>query len=342
MLSGESPQPRLSGHPWSLYQAEHLARDPSRKARDGFYSHMLSDDLRKQRYAYEISFVPEGVDWSRASELLFALLNDFNHTGHDRDPAALVCDFVDGLLDESSGGKALLLELHSLPNERNRAKASPNARRQEAPDTEGQSLPSLGLIPNWSVKATRSGLSQVAPIVNQRPIAIPGARVHRLRLRRQNRDGWKHAVKELRQVDATKMIDAGVDRLSWEGYSFSEDVAAQNLAVAATTAPIGWDGRGTFSELVTSPYLAFRRLRFVRFWAESVQDSVAFLNQFTSSESLYGSDAFTFSLSGVPAPSDLTSAMHDIRSGSLTVEQAHNTYFFPKYALRRSASADDA
>ena len=33
---------------------------------------------------------------------------------------------------------------------------------------------------------------------------------------------------------------------------------------------------------------------------------------------------------------DLTAAMHAIRSGSLTVEQAHNTYFFPKYAKRSS------
>jgi hypothetical protein len=331
MLSGGSLQARLSAHPWSLYHSEHLTQNPSRKA-SGFYSHLLRDDLRKQRYAYKISFVPDGVDWSRASESMFALLNDFNDTGYARDPAALVCDFVDGLLEESSGGKALLLELHSLPNERNRAKVR-RARRQEAPDTEGPLLPSLGLIPNWSVKATRSGLSQVAPVVNQRPIAIPGTRVHRLRLRRRNLDGWKRAVKELRQVDAARMIDAGVDRLSWEGYSFSEALAAQNLAVASSTADIGWDGRGTFAELVTSPYMAFRRLRFVRFWIEAVQDSVSFLNQFTASESLYGPEAFSFSLTGLPTATDLTQAMDDLRNGSITVEQTHNTYLFPRSTL---------
>jgi hypothetical protein len=225
----------------------------------------------------------------------------------------------------------LLLELHSLPDDRKRAKTR-RVRRQDDPDTEGHALPSLGLIPNWSVKATRAGLSQVSPVVSQRPITIPRERVERLRLRRQNRDGWKRAVKELRQVDATKLIDAGVDRLSWEGYSFSEVVAAQNLAVATSTAQIGWDGRGTFAGSVTSPYMTFRRLRFVRFWIESVEDSVSFLNRLTSLESLYGSDAFRFSLSGLPSAQDLTEAMRDIRRGSLTIQQAHDRYLFPKYA----------
>ena len=67
MRSGESPQPRLSAHPWSLYQAEHLARRRSSFERGGFYTGMLKDDLRKQRYAYEISLVPLGAEWSRAS-----------------------------------------------------------------------------------------------------------------------------------------------------------------------------------------------------------------------------------------------------------------------------------
>jgi hypothetical protein len=340
MRSGESPQPRLSAHPWSLYQAEHLAPRRSSFERGGFYTGMLKDDLRKQRYAYEISLVPVGAEWSRASEVMFALLNDFNHTGYDRDPAAILCDFVDGLLEESTGGKDLLLELYSLPDKANRAK-SRRFGRPEPSEGQSEALPTLGFIPNWSARQSRSDLSQVSPEAGQPPAIIPGSRIHRLRLRNPNLSHWTQAVGELRQVDATKVIGADVDRLSWEGYSFSEVVEAQNLAVAATTAPIGWDGRGTFSELVTSPYLAFRRLRFVRFWVEAVQDSVAFLNQFTSNESLYGSDAFAFSLSGVPAPQDLTAAMHDIRSGSLTVEQAHNTYFFPKYATRRSAAPDE-
>ena len=49
MRSGESPPPRLSAHPWSLYQAEHLARRRSSFERGGFYTGMLKDDLRKQR-----------------------------------------------------------------------------------------------------------------------------------------------------------------------------------------------------------------------------------------------------------------------------------------------------
>lgn len=341
MTSVEGLQPRVSSHPWNLYRSEHLARKRPSDERDGFYVGMLKDDLQKQRYAYEISLVPVGADLPRASELIFALLNDFNHTGYDRDPAAIVCDFVDGLLEESADRKDLLLELHSLPDEFNRAK-SRRFRRPEEAEKQGGVLPALGLIPNWSARQIRSGLSQVSPDAGQPPVIIPGSRIHRPRLRSSNLSDWRRVIRELRQVDATKVIGADVDRFSWEGYSFSEVVAVQNLAVAATTAPIGWDGRGTFSESVTSPYLAFRRLRFVRFWVEAVEDSVAFLNLFTGSESLYGADAFTFSLAGLPTPVDLSTAMRDIRSGSLTVEQAHNTYFFPKYAKRRSDSVGNA
>lgn len=340
MPSAADLRPRLSTHPWELHRAEHLARRRSSLEREGFYTGMLKDDLRKQRYAYEISLVPVGADRSRASEVVFALLNDFNHTGYDRDPTAILCDFVDGLLEESANGQGLLLELHSLPDEVNRAK-SRRFGRSEPSEGESESLPTLGHIPNWSVRQIGSDLSQVSSEAGRPPVIIPGSRIHRLRLRNPNLSHWTQAVEELRRVDAAKVIEAGVEQLSWEGYSFSEVVEAQNLAVAATTAPIGWDGRGTFSDSVTSPYLAFRRLRFVRFWAEAVQDSVAFLNQFTTNKSLYGSDAFSFSLTGVPTPQDLTAAMHDIRSGSLTVEQAHNTYFFTKYANRRSAGSDE-
>ena len=270
MFSGESPQPRLSAHPWSLYQAEHLARRRSSFERGGFYTGMLKDDLRKQRYAYEISFVPVGAEWSRATEVMFALLNDFNHTGYDRDPAAILCDFVDGLLEESTGGKDLLLELHSLPEKR---KPCEVASFRPARTLRGaERIPTYpGVHPQLVGETDAFRLSQVSPDANQPAVIIPGSRVHRLRLRSPNLGHWTHAVRELRQVDATKVIGADVDRLSWEGYSFSKVVETQNLAGAATTAPIGWDGRGTFSELVTSPYMAFRRLRFVRFWAEAVR-----------------------------------------------------------------------
>jgi|GEM_PF-2352027 len=340
MLSSESPQPRLSAYPWDLYRAEHLARRRSDFERDGFYTRLLKEDLRTQRYAFEISLVPLGAELPRASKVLFDLLNDFSHGGYARDPAAVCCDFAGALLEESAGGADLILELHTLSDLENRTKSRGFAR-PDAPEDEHGSLPTLGFIPNWSVRKMLSGLSQESPVAGQPAVIIPGSRIHRLHLRSPNRGHWAHAVRDLRRVDATNAFGADVDRLSWEGYSLPKVAETRNLAVAATTAPIGWDARGTFSELVTSPYMTFRRLRFVKFWVEAVQDSVAFLSQLTSNESLYGSDAFTFSLSGVPAPQDLAAAMHAIRSGSLTVEKAHNTYLFPKHSKRQSDPPDE-
>ena len=335
-----TPTPRVSALPWGLYQSENLAPLLAARERDGFYAGMLKDDLQKQRYAYEVSFVPQGVDFSRASAVLLALLNDFNRRGYDRDPAALVCDFAGSLLEECVEGAQMLLELHALPDECNRA--TPRHALANGSEQQVGALPSLGFVPRWSVKEHRSGVSQVAADVGQPAVVIPRSRIQRIGLREENANRWKKTITDLGQVDAVKMIGGDLDRLSWTGYVFSDHVATQNLAVAATTAPIGWDARGTFSDSVTSPYLAFRRLRFVRFWVEAIEDSVAFLNQFTNSESLYGDDAFTFSLSGPPPPHDLTEAMGAIRSGSLTVEKAHSTYFFPKYAKHRPETPDGA
>lgn len=334
----ESLRSRLSAHPWSLYRADHLAGRRAASERTGFFRSMLMDDIGKQRYAYELAFMPVGAEWSRASEVMFALLNDFNHTGYGRDPVAILCDFVDGLLEETASGNDLLLELHALPKELSRSRS----RRLRNPGSDlGQTepLPALGLIPTWSVARRRSVFSQVSPQPGEPPVIIDGSRLHRLRLRSPNSEHWMRAVSDLRQVDATKVIGA-VDRLSWEGYSVSEAANTQNLAVAAATAPIGWDGRGMFAEMVTSPYSTFRRLRFVQFWVEAVLDSVAFLNQFTSDDSLYGSGAFTFSVSGLPAAEDLEDAMRAIRAGQLTVEQAHNRYLFPKYSKSRDTTND--
>lgn len=331
-----SPQPRLSSNPWSLYQAEHLVGLASRGTSEGFYDRMLRDDLSNKRFAFEISFVPDRLEGARASELLFALLNDFNRSGYDRDPASIVCDLVVELLEESSDGKALLVELYSLPSEHNRVKR--RARRQETTDEGGESLPSLGLIPNWSAKKTRTGFIQVSPADEQQTITIPKSRVHSLQLPRQSRISWTRAVKGLQLVDTAKPLLSGVDRLSWDGFSFPDVVATQNLAVACSTAEIGWDGRGTFAESVTSPYMTFRRLRFTKFWIEALQEAVAFLNEFTTSESLYGENAFFFSLTGLPTAADLNLAMHNIRSGKLTIDEAHNSYLYPKLSTRKSPS----
>lgn len=331
--------PRLGSHPWALYQAEHLSAMRSGLDTDGFYTGMLKDDLQKWRYAYDMSVMPDGVEHGRAYELILALLNDFNHLGYDRDPVAPITAFADAMLEESVYGDGLLLELYSLPCEDGRPvwrayRGRRGAEMQRAP------VPSLGLIPRWSTSSSRDDVVQVSPDAGGSNVAIPRERVHRFKMRTENRRRWRRTVKELRAVDAAKVLGGGIDHLSWPGYEFSQHVNTQDLAVLSVTADIGWDARGAFSKLVTSPYSAYRRLRFVKFWVETLEDSVAFLNQFTSSKALYGKEAFTFSLEGFPSPETLEQAMHKMQTGSLTVEEAHRTYFFPKHARFGSAGAE--
>lgn len=331
---------RVSAFPYGLYQSEVLAPVHPPQERDGFYLSMLKDDLRQLHFAYEPALVPQGIGWRQASERIFALLNDFHRGGYFSDPAELVCDFAHELLEESVDGEELLLELHALPDED--YGSTDRVRRRPALSSPGGTLPSLGLVPRWSVTESRSGVVQVATLSSRQPVVIPGSRIQRVGLREANKRKWTRTVKELRQIDAVKLLGSDLDRLTWRGYAFSHHLATQNLALAAATAPLGWDARGAFSESVTSPYLAYRRLRFVRFWVETIEDSLAFLNQFTGSESLYGDAAFTFTLTGLPSPNELTEAMGEIRSGSLTVGDAHGTYFNPKYAKRRGESPDGA
>ena len=276
-----------------------------------------------------------------SSDALFALLNDFNHVGYDRDPVALVCDFAKTLLEESAQGREMLLERFSLPEEHNRARSSRRPRQSDASAEVIVSRPSLGHIPQWSVLKSRSAVLQMATEVGQPPVAIPRSSVERIEMRDSNRSTWQKSFKELSKIDSVEMIGTNLERLSWKGYVFSDQATLQKLAVAASTAPIGWDARGMFSEVVTAPYMAYRRLRFVRFWVETVEDTVAFLNRFTSSDSLYGKSAFTFSLSGLPSPQDVSKAMQDVRSGSLTVEGVHSSFLFPKYAKPAESSASE-
>lgn len=323
-------QPRLSSDPWRLYQAEHLSLGGQRGTREGFYGQMLVDDLGKLRYAYEISFVPSGLDPSRAPEQMYALLSDFDHTGYRSDPAALVCDFVNELLKETADGGALLLELYWLRNSENAGRRNMRRHKVEEPDGAPEFSPSLGLIPGWAVKDSRPGYSQVLSL-EQQTIRIPRKRVQRMELSRRNRSAWRQSLRRLRLVDANKLLDEGVERFSWEGYSFSEVVEAQNMAVAASTAAIGWDGRGVFADAVTSPYMTFRRLRFTKFWVSVLEEAVNFLNQFTTSEALYGQEAFSFSLGGLPTTAELAQAMDGVRNGTMTVDKARDSFLFPKY-----------
>ncbi|WP_284989495.1 hypothetical protein [Arthrobacter sp. efr-133-TYG-120] len=341
MGRSETLTERVSAYPSMLHYSDRLSAKRKKLDRDGFYVGMLKDDIRNQRYAYEVSLVAQGADMEVASETLFALLNDFNDRGVDRDPTDPFFSFVDRLLEESVDGKGMLLELHLLPEEHNTAQQSRRRfQRAEVDDQQGTSMPSFGYLPRWSVLSSgRGDVLQVATAESAAPVSIPRGRICQAEMRQANRSKWRKTIKELRQVDDVKMF-GGADRLGWKGYTFSEQVETQNLAVASTTAPVGWDARGTFGDSVTSPYMAFRRLRFASFWAETVEDTIAFLNQFTSDKSLYGESAFAFSLSGIPSPRDLAAAMQDLRAGLITVEDAHNTYLLPKYAKRVAQTAE--
>jgi hypothetical protein len=269
---------------------------------------------------------------------MLALLTEFDLSGYSRDPATLIFDLAGQLLQESSDGKPLLLEVHSIaPDQTHSGRI---VRRQTPVLDADVKLPSLGLIPNWSVKKTRAGYSQVSPVDQHRTVLIPRARVLSLDLSKENRESWMRAVHGLRRVDATKVLGVGTERFSWKGYSFSEVVAAQNMAIATTTAGVGWDGRGTFADIATSPYMTFRRLRFTKFWVEVAQRSVDFLNQLTSSESIYGQYAFSFSLTGLPTAAELADAIVNIRNGTLTVDRAHDLFLFPKYSKREGGAGD--
>lgn len=297
---------------WGLYRSEKSTPSPTSREHDGLYLGMLKDDLQKQRYAYEVSLVAQGAEWTRASQVITTLLSNFNRAGYHNHLAELVLDFAGSLLDESVDEEEMLLALQASPAEDDPARGT---RR-------------------------RSKLPKVAAGSGGTPAVLPHSRRRTVGLRKENKRRWTQTVRSLRQVDAIDMGGNDLARLSWPGYEFSEQLAVQNLTLAAATAPIGWDARGAFSDSVTSPYLTFRRLRFIRFWIEAIDDSVAFLNQVTNDEQLYGADAFTFSLSGLPSPKDLMEAMKSIRNGSLTVEEANNTYVSPRYTKRRTEQSD--
>jgi len=320
---------RASASLWSLHRASHPSEIPGGLDRDGFYVGMLVNDLEQKRYAYEVSIVPKGVSVDVAKEALFALLDDFVRQGYGDEPFALISAFADRLLQESMNGTGMMLELHGLSDEYLNTHSSWRRSRQGGHRSLDKLTPSLGYIPSWTVVGSRTDLRQVATAGDMHRIVIPQTRVQKIKMRATNEASWQKTIKQLRKVDKVKDADYW-RKSSWRGYDFSEQRRTQSLAVAATTAPIGWDGRGTFIESVTSPYLMYRRLCFVRFWVELLEDSVAFLNRFTGSESLRGEAAFTFTLEGLPSSPELTSAMRDIRSGSLSVAEAQRTYLFPR------------
>ena len=330
MNDAHGPGNRVSALPWRLYDAQHLG--PTRgDERDGFFGGMLKDDLDKQRFAYDITLQSEGVSWDLANGVLHTLLRDFDQWGHGHDPVDLLMRFTQTLLEESSTRDHLLLELFRMPQDPEDELRS----RRHVPAVAASKpvhVPSLGFVPGWSTSEDRLGVNQLSPELGGRSVRLPSDRLRRVKLRSGNRQKWHKVVRELGQVDGLRGIVGSTDRLAWPGYDVSHQVATQNLAIASTTAPIGWDARGTFGDLVTSPYTMFRQLRFVRFWVEAVEDAAGFLNTLTADADLFGQNAFTFSLRGIPSASDLGKAMERVRAGSLTVADAHNTYLYPRYA----------
>ncbi|MFE7504170.1 hypothetical protein [Promicromonospora sp. NPDC057488] len=337
VILSELPE-RSSADPWALYRNEQLAGRRGRVDRDGFYVGMLKSDIRNQRYAYDVSVLPECIDPAMASKALFTLLNDFSQHEYDRNPIGPIISFVDVLLDESVRSGGMLTELSAIAGEMDEG-SSLRSRSSAALSLEAGRWPSLAYIPRWSVAKVRGEILQAGADSASARVRIPRERIRPVKLRRANRAKWRRAIKGLRRIDDRELF--GEERLAWDGYLFSNHVATQELAVAATTAPIGWDARGTFEKTVTSPYMAYRRLGFAKFWVEVIDDSVDFLNSITRDRSIFGDDAFGFSVVGLPSSSELSAAMGDLRNGLLTVERAHNMFMYPKYAKRREDPAEN-
>ncbi len=326
--------PRIGIPAWRFFQADELAARRRGRDRSGFYSAMLKDDLRNRRYAYEVGLEASGTTMAHARDVLLRLLDDFDRVGYGDDPASLVCDLAAYLLEESLSSDYMLMELHLLDQE---ALAGRGGRRRRGGEGRPSGLPSLGFLPAWSVAESALGVRQVPAEDGQPEVFVPARRVLRLQLGKHNRRAWRQAARRLREVDDVKSVGADMSRLAWRGYDFSEQVKAQELAVASATAVIGWDGRGTFSKWTTSPYITHRELRFVRFWVEAVDDVVRFLNGVTGSPSLYGDGHFGFAVTGLPSVEELERAMDDVRAGQLTVGDARTRFLSPRYSRRRSA-----
>lgn len=326
---------RASAVPWLLHQAESLTEIRATVGPEGFYVGMLKDDLSKLRYAYELSLVPEGRDFSEADDTLSKLLIDFRNTGYGRDPVTRISDFTDVLLDQCTEGNELLLELYALSDDE---VASVRSRKaSQASDTGSRA--SLGYIPRWSVLRSRSDVAQLATEADAPAIVIDSQRIRRVRLPDSVWRKWRQTVRDLRQVDRVwRAQGESLDRLYWRGYDFSENQRALERAVAAATAPIGWDARGLIADSFTSPYLTYRRLRFVQFWVEAMESAVAVLNEYTSSPAIQGDEAFTFSIAGLPSGQEIGTAMEDLRAGVLSVDEANDRFLFPRFAARRAQS----
>lgn len=337
MIKRDELGPRIGVPPWRLYRSDALAALRKNPDERGFYLGMLKDDLKNRRYAYDLRLEPTGATAANAGAVVLHLLDDFDRAGYGDDPAALVCDVASYLLEESLSSDCMLMELHMKDRDED---AGPARRRRRRGDGQPAQLPSLGFIPFWSVADTALGLRQVSPEVGQVEAVIPAQRVLRLKMNDHGRKALRTAVRRLHVVDEVKTVGADMSRLAWRGYDFSSQVKAQELAVAAATVTIGWDGRGAFGTWATSPYITYRELRFVRFWVEAVADVIEFLNGVTGSPALYGEGRFNFTLAGLPSVADLERAMHDVRVGALTVGEAHSRFLSPKYSKRRQADAD--
>ncbi|GAC1532130.1 MAG: hypothetical protein NVS3B1_25630 [Marmoricola sp.] len=337
MTEHEMTDGRISAHPWSLYQADHLAELRAKSQRSGMFSWWLRDDLSNKRFGYDVNFVPTGASFDACATALFELLDDFNQHDYDRNPTDVIFALVDRVLDDSADAGELFFELFQrTAPQRRRARS----RRQAAPQgaVEEQLVPALGYIPPWSITSRRRGALQVAPVLGAANILIPSSRLRRLVLSSDNLSAWRHSTNALRKVDQRKVLGdrAGLERLGWEGYAFKEHAEAENLAVAHATARIGWDGRGTFSNNVTPHHLAYRQLVFTAFWISVVDEVVAFLNRITADPKIFGDEVFTFELSGLPSVDQLHEAMKAVRDGSGRLTDLSDVLLHPKFARRSS------
>lgn len=329
---------RACAFPFALYQAEQLAFSRRDASHIGFYEGMLREDLRSLHHGYRVSLVIEAKDVEDASRALAVLLTDFQHLGYRADPLGSVFAFVERLLEESSERNCMTLELFKADSEDVAAATHPGRLPSRRSDATLVDLPSLGYMPGWSISRRFRGVRQLSVVAGGSPSRIPSGRIVRHEMSRNAASMWRRTIRDLRAVDGNRLLARGIDHLSWLGYDSAAEIEAERLSAAAAAAPIGWNARELFREMISTPYSTYRRLRFNRFWIEVVRGAVDFLNGLTSSNELYGASSFTFRLDGLPEPEALQDAMQAIRAGSLSCGQARDDLLVPSYSLPASGA----
>lgn len=308
---------RSSRRTWDLYKDANL-KDRREKVVLNHYAEMFLQDLSHQRYAYDWRLDIGGVEPRAARSYLSYFLSELSvYQWNDGD--ALFWELFDRIVRELVENGFCVGEVFWEGAE---GQQGLNVVQAEC---------RFDVLPGWSLKRRPLTWTQVDISERLGRRRLQQAQLLQISAPKRLITRVNSSLQDLSLIYPEGLVGGFERFLGSQVYDFKFHKRSLDEMGARASAPLGWKGRGLFTERATDSYSLYRELRFIGVWLQFLEVATEAINH-ALIRAVADSGGFSVRVVGLPSLRDVEAGMAAVRDGTESLDAIRRRLVHPKFA----------